>query len=517
MSSPRTFPTPVQTPRSRRRWAALAVLMLPVLLVSVDNTVLAFALPAISSALRPSGTGLLWVIDAYPLVLAGLLIPMGSLGDRFGRRRMLALGSTGFALVSVAAAFSPTTEVLIATRAALGLFGAMLMPPTLSLLRSIFIDRNERRLAIAVWATAFAGGAALGPIVGGVLLEHFWWGSIFLIAVPILLPLLVLMPVLIPESKDPNPGRIDPVSIVLSLTTMAPLVYGIKSLATDGPNGVGVAALVVAVVSGVIFVRRQGARPDPMLDIDLFRRRSFSGAVLVNLLSVVAFVGFIFFISQHLQLVVGLSPVEASLVLVPGLLAMMLAGLGVVPIAKRVRPSIVVTLALCVSAVGYLLVALSAGEAPVWLLLVSFVVLSIGIGAAETVSNELIIATAPAAKVGAASAVSETAYEVGAVLGTAVLGTILTVSYRNGVEVPAGLDASDAASASETLGGAVAVAETLPADVAASLLESGRAAFDSGVALTSSIGVGLVLAAAAISAFFLRDVAAGPKGEDARK
>jgi DHA2 family multidrug resistance protein-like MFS transporter len=513
MSSPSVTFSPPATRAGRRRWFALGVLMLPVLLVSIDNTVLSFALPAISSALRPSGTGLLWVIDAYPLVLAGLLIPMGSLGDRFGRRRMLLLGSIGFVAVSIAAAFSPTTEVLIAARAGLGFFGAMLMPSTLSLLRNVFTDRDERRLAIAVWASAFAGGAALGPIVGGLLLEHFWWGSIFLIAVPLLLPLLILMPMLIPESKDPNPGRLDPTSIVLSLATMVPLVYGIKSLASEGLSAVGVGAIVLAVVAGIVFVRRQGSRPDPMLDIALFRRRSFSGAVLVNLLSVVAFVGFIFFISQHLQLVLELSPVEASLVLLPGLIAMTIAGLGVVPIAKRVRPSVVVTVALCVSALGYLIVAVAGGSAPVWLLLVAFAVLAIGIGAAETVSNELIIATAPAHKAGAAAAVSETAYEVGAVLGTAVLGTILTVSYRNGVDVPAGLGASDAVTASETLGGAVAVSETLPTDVAASLLESARAAFDSGVALTSGIGVGLVLAAATIAALLLRDVAARPDGD----
>src|SRR5690554_6070305 len=450
VSSPSVLTTP-----ARHRWWALAVLMLPVLLISVDNTVLSFALPDISRALQPTGTALLWIVDIYPLVLAGLLIPMGSLGDRFGRRRLLLIGSIGFTAVSAAAAFAPSTEWLIAARAALGFFGAMLMPSTLSLLRNIFVDRDQRRLAIAIWATGFAIGAALGPIVGGVLLEHFWWGSIFLLAVPVLIPLLVTAPFLIPESRDPNPGHIDFLSILLTLTTMTPVVYAIKIFATDGISLLGIAALVLGLVSGVVFVRRQQRGPEPMIDMALFRIRTFSVAVSVNLLSCVAFVGFLFFISQHLQLVLGLSPISAGLVLVPGLLAMMVASLGVVPVARRIRPGIVVPVALAISAVGYLVVALAEGPVSANILLVAFAVLGFGIGAAETVSNELIIASAPARKAGAAAAISETAYEVGAVLGTAILGSILTASYRGALVIPSGLTTAEADAARETLGGEI--------------------------------------------------------------
>jgi MFS transporter, DHA2 family, multidrug resistance protein len=499
--------TPPTTP-SAYRWRALAVLMLPVLLISIDNTVLSFALPDISRALKPSGTALLWIVDVYPLVLAGLLIAMGSLGDRFGRRRLLVIGSIGFALVSVGAAFAPSTEWLIAARAALGFFGAMLMPSTLSLLRNIFVDRNQRRLAIAIWATGWALGAALGPIVGGILLEHFWWGSIFLLAVPVLIPLLVLTPFLIPESKDPSPGRIDIVSILLTLTTMVPVVYGIKAIATDGITAVGAGAMVLGLLSGVVFARRQLRRPEPMIDMDLFRNRVFSVAVSSNLLSCLAFVGFLFFVSQHLQLVLGLSPITAGLVLVPGLAAMTLGSLGVVPIARRVRPGIIIPVSLVISAVGYLLVALTDGPAPVGVLLVAFTVLGLGIGAAETVSNELIIASAPARKSGAAAAVSETAYEVGAVLGTAILGSILTASYRNAIVIPAGLTGSEAAAARETLGGATELAQSLPTDVAAPLLQSAMEAFDSGISLTSGLGVLLILATAVVAAVSLRKVRA---------
>ncbi|MCJ1672377.1 MFS transporter [Rathayibacter sp. VKM Ac-2929] len=491
----------------RRAWFALAVLMLPVLLVSVDNTVLNFALPLIAEDLGPSGTELLWIVDAYPLVLAGLLVAMGSLGDRVGRRKLLLIGAVGFAVVSVAAAFAPTAGALIAARAALGLFGATLMPSTLSLLRSLFPNRDQRRMAIAIWATGFAVGSAVGPLVGGVLLENFAWGSVFLLAVPVLLPLVVLAPILVPESRDPKPGPVDVVSIVLSLATMAPIVYAIKSAAEHGIDAVAVLSLVVGVVSGVLFVRRQQRREVPMLDLSLFRRGSFSAAILVNLLSVVALVGGLFFVSQHLQLVVGLSPLEAGLVLVPGLVVMIGAGLGVVPIARRISPRIVVPAGLVISAVGYALLAIGSaapGGASALTVAISFAFLGLGIGAAETVSNELVLANAPADKAGSASAVSETAYELGAVLGTATLGTVLTAAYRSGVVLPEGLDAGQAQRAGETLGGAVAVAGEIPAESASSLLASAGAAFDAGVGWSAWIGVGLVLLAGVVAAWRLR-------------
>jgi len=322
-----------------RGWAALAVLMLPVLLVSVDNTVLSFALPEISLALRPTGAEQLWVIDVYSLVLAGLLVTMGVMGDRYGRRRMLFIGATGFAIVSALAAFAPTAGLLIAARAALGFFGAMLMPSTLSLLRSIFPNRDQRRLAIAIWASGFSAGSALGPVVGGFLLEHFAWGSVFLIAVPMLIPLLIGGFWLLPESRDPNPGRIDPIGILLSMAAMVPVVYAIKSFAVDGPTLTAVALVLIGLTMGWLFVRRQLRVETPMLDMNLFRRGGFSGAILVNLLSVIALVGFLYFVPQQLQLGLGLSPMFAGLALVPGMVAMIIAGLSVVPISRRVAPT----------------------------------------------------------------------------------------------------------------------------------------------------------------------------------
>ncbi|MEV8171349.1 MFS transporter [Microbacterium sp. NPDC077486] len=497
--------TETEAPRvGARGWAALVVLMLPVLLVSVDNTVLSFALPEISISLAPSGAEQLWIIDVYPLVLAGLLVTMGTLGDRFGRRRLLLIGATGFAVVSALAAFAPTAGLLIAARALLGFFGAMLMPSTLSLLRSIFQNRDQRRMAIAVWASAFSAGSALGPIVGGFLLEHFSWGSVFLIAVPVLIPLLIAAPLLVPESRDPNPGRIDPLSIVLSMAAMIPVVYAIKSFAVDGPSLYAGGWALLGLVMGALFVRRQLRADTPMLDMALFRRGSFSGAILVNLLSVVALVGFLYFVSQHLQLVLGLSPMVAGLALVPGMAAMIVAGLTVVPISRRVPPHVLIPAALVFSVAGYLIVAFTTHEHGVAPLILAFVVLGIGIGAAETISNELILSSAPAAKAGAASAVSETAYELGAVLGTAILGGIITAFYRGALVLPEGLPAEVARAAQETLAGAYTAAHELPTALGDALWQAAADAFGSGVTVTSLIGAGLVVVAAVIAAVTLR-------------
>ncbi|MFC8303017.1 MFS transporter [Specibacter sp. NPDC057265] len=505
--------TPLTAPRATARtWVALAVLMLPVLLVSVDNTVLSFAVPSISLALVPSASELLWIIDVYPLVLAALLVPMGSLADKFGRRRLLLIGSTGFAVVSVFAAFAPNAGTLIGYRALLGFFGAMLMPSTLSLIRNLFLHPDQRRRAIAVWAAGFSGGAALGPIVGGFILEHFWWGAVFLISVPMLIPLLIMAPLFVPESKDPNPGRIDIASIALSFGAMVPAIFGIKELAQSGFSAVYAGLILLGLGLGVVFVRRQLGRANPMMDVSLFKNPVFSGSVGANLLSIFALVGFLYFITQHLQLVVGLSPTHAAFVLVPGLAVTIVSGLVAASLASRFRQSWLVAGGLLLNASAFLIVALNSSGSVAGII-AAFVVLGAGVGMAETTSNDLILSAAPPAKAGAASAISETAYEVGSVLGTAILGSILAAAYRLNVVVPDAVPAADRASASQTLGGAIDVAANLPAQQAQELLVSARHAFDSGSSTVALLSMALMLGASLMCLWTLRTAAPSAPGE----
>ena len=489
--------------------------MFPVLLVAVDNTALTFALPAIARSLDASGVQLLWIVDSYPLVLAGLLVAMGSLGDRIGRRRLLMVGSAGFAAVSAATAFAPSAEWLIAGRAGLGFFGAMLMPSTLSLIRNIFPEPNRRRLAVAIWAAGFSGGAALGPIAGGWLVEHFWWGAVLLVAVPIILPLLALGPALLPESRDPQPGRVDLPSIGLSLLTMVPTVYGIKSLATHGPGLEALAGIGLGLLTGAVFIRRQralesGGLTAPLLDVSLFRNRIFSTAIIANVLALFSYNGYILFLAQHLQLIEGQSPSASGVTMVPALIAMVLAGLLVVPLVKKIRPGFVVAGGLLLSTAAYSLVALGDHSTGPALLLTALLILCLGVGAAETISNDLILGAVPADKSGAAAAISETGYEVGSLLGTAILGSILTSSYQRNLQLPA--EVSGAASgaavhqAGETLAGAVELAQGLPGPLAEAVTAAARAAFDSGVHITAAIALTLMAGAAVLAAVVLRKV-----------
>jgi MFS transporter, DHA2 family, multidrug resistance protein len=490
--------------KATRQWAALAVLMLPVLLISVDNTVLSFALPAITTALGATGGQLLWIVDAYPLMLAGLLVPMGALGDRVGRRRLLLIGATGFALVSLLAAWAPTPALLIAARALLGVFGATLMPSTLSLLRNVFTDRAQRRLAIAIWAAGFAAGGALGPIVGGFLLTHFWWGSVFLLNTPLLLVLIPLALWLVPESRDPHPGPVDVPSILLSLLTMLPLVHAIIEVGEHGVTASTVLGVAIGLGSGWLFVRRQRRLASPMLDVMLFTRATFSGAVSANLLSVLGFSGLLVVVSQFLQLVLGLSPMDAGLVLLPGLVASVVAGLLAVKLVRHLRPATLIGGSFLLAALGYLLASRVGTDPTAGTIAVAFVVMALGVGLAETLTNDEIVASVPAEKAGAASAVSETAYELGTTLGVAVLGSVLNATYRAQVVVPSSVTADQGHAAAETLAGAVRVAGSLDPAAASQLLDSARSAFDLGMQRSALVGIAVAVGAAVVSFVTLR-------------
>ncbi|MFJ9965739.1 MFS transporter [Streptomyces avermitilis] len=481
------------------RWLALSVLVLAVLLVAVDATVLGLATPFISEDLKPSGTQLLWIGDVYSFVIAGLLVSMGSLGDRIGRKKLLLIGSTAFGAISVLNAYATTPELMILARALLGVAGATLMPATLALIRNLFHDPRERSFAIGIWGATASAGTAVGPVVGGFLLGHFWWGSVFLINLPVMIVLVLVGSKLLPESRNPDPGPWDLSSVVLSLVGMIGIVYAVKEAASHGPSLEALAAGVLGAAALFGFVRRQLVMPKPLLDMRLFRNRGFSGAVLADLLTVLGMSGLIFFLSQYLQLVQGRPPFEAGLAEVPAAIGAVAAGLAAGRAARRYSVRAVVSGGL--AAVGLALAALTLlSESTGYPLLgTALLVVGVGAGFSFTVTADVILSSVPKDQAGAASAVSETAYELGAALGIALLGSIVTGVYRD-FQGPAGTPAQ----AHESLGGAVESAAGLPAHTADAVLSSARAAFVDGLALAAGAGAAVLLATAVAAWFLLR-------------
>src|SRR4051812_36584894 len=325
---------------TRREWIGLAVIALPCLLYAMDLTVLTLALPAITTDLRPSSTELLWIVDIYGFFVAGFLITMGTLGDRIGRRRMLLLGAGAFGGASVVAAFSSSPEMLIASRAALGIAGATLAPSTLSLIRTMFEEERERTTAIGIWITSFSAGAAIGPLVGGLVLERFHWGAVFLLAVPVMVLLLAVGPRLLPEYKDPRPDRLDAASVALSLVAVLAVIYGVKATATAGVGLASAAPLVAGLVAGAAFVDRQRRVAAPMIDLGLFRSPAFRLVLSANTLGFAVVFGIDVFVAQYFQLVLGFSPLEAGLWSVPGAAAFVVGAQLTPPLAARVCPPV---------------------------------------------------------------------------------------------------------------------------------------------------------------------------------
>lgn len=497
-----------------RQWLGLAALVLPVLLISIDMTVLGFAIPHLSAALDPSGTQLLWIVDIYGFMIAGFLVTMGSLGDRIGRRRLLLIGSAAFGLASAVAAFSATAEMLIAARALMGLAGATLMPSTLALIRHLFVHQRQRVIAIAVWASAFSAGAAFGPILGGLLLEHFFWGSVFLINLPLMAVLLVAVRVLIPESKDPSPGRIDLTSVALSLAAMLLSVYGIKKFAEGELSVFPASALVLGLLTAVWFIRRQRRLAHPLIDLALFSVRRFRAGVTANFMLVFALVGSLFILAQLLQLGYGMSPMQAGLALVPGLLISVLASFLVIPVAKRLALRTVILIGMLFVFTGFILLTQLPEHQGAVVVIIAFGLLGLGTGLAETLTNDAILTAAPPHRAGAASAISETAYELGGALGVAVLGSVLSAGYRLqlAAAAPETVEPSALEAASETLAAADSAANTLPAGAAEALWTAAQESFISSVQLTSAVAAGVVLLAALTVFLLLRRDAAESAG-----
>jgi MFS transporter, DHA2 family, multidrug resistance protein len=483
----------------RREWIGLAVIALPCLLYSMDLTVLNLAVPSLSADLAPSSAQLLWIVDIYGFLVAGSLITMGTLGDRIGRRRLLLIGAAAFGAASVVAAFASSPEMLIASRALLGIAGATLAPSTLSLIRGMFHDPGQRTVAIGIWVTSFSTGAAIGPLVGGVLLEQFWWGSVFLLAVPVMALLLIVGPRLLPEHRDPRPGRLDLPSVALSLVGVLAVIYGIKTVATDGVVWAGIAPALGGLLVVAVFVDRQRRLAEPMVDLGLFRRPGFSAALGANTLGFAVVFGIEIFVAQYLQLVLGYSPLEAGLWSMPGAVAFVVGSQVTAPLAARLRPASVMLGGLVVAALGAaLLTQGAAASSGPETLVAGLVILSLGLAPLFTLAADLAVSSAPPERAGAASGLSETSSELGGALGIALLGTIGTAVYR-----------ADA-TGHETLAEAAQAAERLPVALRAEVLDPAREAFTHAFQVAATVSGAIVVAAAILVATVVRRQSAPP-------
>ena len=504
--------TTINPPQAgRREWIGLGVLALACLLYVMDLTVLHLAVPSISEDLHPSSAQLLWIIDIYGFMVAGFLVTMGTLGDRIGRRKLLLVGAAAFGVLSLLAAFSTSPEMLIASRALLGIAGATLAPSTLSLIFSMFQDPRQRAVAVGVWISAFSAGSAIGPVLGGILLEHFWWGSVFLLALPVMGLLLVLGPVVLPEYKDPKAGRLDLISAGMSLVAVLGVIFGLKQIAQDGIGPVPIASVVVGVVVGGLFARRQLSLADPMIDLSLFRIPAFSASLAVNFLSIFVAVGYFLFVAQFLQLVVGLSPLNAGLWSVPSAIGFIVGSNAAPRIVRRLRPAYVIGGGLAIAAVGLGVLTQVGGGSGLAVVVGGSVIISLGLAPVLSLTTELIVGSAPPERAGAASGISETGAELGGALGISILGSIGIAIYRSDVAsgMPATVPTEVASIARDTLGGAVGVAGQLPAQVGSAVLDVAREAFVQGMQVAAGISAVIAATVAVVAIAFLRSIRSG--------
>ncbi|GIH67810.1 MFS transporter [Sphaerimonospora thailandensis] len=491
----------------RRAWIGLAVLALPTMLLSLDISVLFLALPHLSTDLGADSTQQLWITDIYGFMTAGFLVTMGTLGDRIGRRKLLLIGATAFSLVSLVAAFSVSAEMLIIARALLGIVGATLLPSTLALITNMFHNPRQLGSAIAIWATSFMVGVALGPVIGGALLESFWWGSVFLVSLPVMGLLLVTAPFLLPEYRDPAGGRLDLPSVALSLATILPIVYGLKELTRSGWGVPSVAALLAGVLMGVAFVTRQSRLAHPLLDVRLFRHRSFSGALTVGMLVGALQTGTGLLVAIYLQSVAGLSPLQAGLWLVLPALALVVS-INVTPrLARRIRPAHILAGGMAIAMLGQLMIAQIDGSAGPIALLIGVSVVYFGVGPVGGLINQVALGCAPPEKAGSAASMVSTGGEFGVALGVAVFGTIGAAVYRGQLTLPAGVPADVAqAGVDGGVSGAVAAAARLPEALGTELVRLAREAFTSGLNVVAAVSVVAFCALGVLALTLLRQV-----------
>jgi DHA2 family multidrug resistance protein-like MFS transporter len=504
------------TGATRREWLGLATLALPTLLLSLDVSVLYLALPHLSEALGADSTQQLWILDIYSFMLAGFLVTMGTLGDRIGRRRLLLIGAAAFGVTSIVAAYATSPGMLIAARALLGIAGATLMPSTMALIRNMFRDPKQMGTAIGIWFACFMGGMALGPLVGGALLTSFWWGSAFLLGVPFMVLLLVTGPALLPEYRDSGAGRLDPASVVLSLATILPVIYGLKEIARDGWAVVPAVAVVAGVLAGVVFVQRQRRLTNPLLDLRLFANRSFRSALGIGLAIGVVMAGITLTSTLFLQAVSGLSPLRAGLWMIPQTIAMAAGMMGSPALASRIRPAYLMAGGLVVAAAGlFVQTRAEAGEgvAPV---VIGLTLTALGISPTMALSMNLLLSAAPVEKAGSAASISETSGEFGVAVGIAALGSVAAVAYRTHLTIPAGTPAAAEQAAREGITEAAGAAQLLPGALGADLLDAARGAFTAGVTTVAGVGTAAFLVLAVLAALAFRHIpptGAAPEGQ----
>ncbi|MEU7136136.1 MFS transporter [Streptomyces sp. NPDC046261] len=515
---------PRQRPRPRRadgygtaganRWAVLVVLCVSLLLVAVDATVLHVAVPAVTEDLRPGAIQLLWIVDVYPLVCASLLILFGTLGDRVGRRRVLLFGYALFGVASALAAFATAPEVLIAARALLGVGGAMIMPATLSILRQVFPDRRERAVAIGVWSAVAAVGAAVGPLLGGFLLEHFWWGSVFLINIPLMAVSLPIGRWVLPESTGDRDGPWDVLGALMAAFGLFGVVYGVKRVGSADPLALGTvvpAALGAALI--ILFVRRQRRRKHPLVDLAMFSRPAFGTSVGCIVLAMLALVGLELVAAQYLQLVLGLTPLETGLRLLPLTLAAMAAGLAGSRVLHRFGPRTMVAAGFVLTAMAVLSLTVMGREDRPAALIAGFVLLGFGLETTLFGAYESMLSEAPAKCAGGAAAIGETSYQLGAGIGIALLGSVMNAAYAPGVAAVPGVPSAAGAAARHSLGEAYDVADRLGGPAGAALRAAARDSFVHGLHVTLAVSAGLLLLGG-LAALRLPRVAADADGTD---
>jgi DHA2 family multidrug resistance protein-like MFS transporter len=500
--------TPAREGAQARKWSTFAICLLVALVPNIDLTALNQAIPRLSADLHPSSTQILWIADAYGFALAGLLITMGGVGDRIGHKRLLLIGTAVVAAASAVTAYAPSAGLLIAARALLGVAGATLMPSCLSLIRRAFTDPKERTGAVGAFMGIAGLAVGLGPVVAGALLDHFWWGSVFMINVPIMAVALVAGAALLPESRNPVPGRLDLPSVPLSVIGVLGVVYAIKEAAAHGPDEIGVyLALAIGLAALAAFLVRQGRVAEPLIDIRLFRRAAFAGSVATNMFAMFTLVAQSLIFSLFFQLALGWSPLQAGLAGLPGAAGAMAGGAALAPpLIGALGRARVVAAGMLVSAggfTGYLVIGLHSSY---WVMLPLMLLSGIGMGMAMTVTADTVLASVPKDRSGAASAIAETATELGGALGMAVLGSVLNAVYRNTLDLPGGLPAPAASAARDSLGAALQAAANLPATVAAQVSEAAREAFVDGMHAALVCSAGLAALVAVFALVTLRNV-----------